>query len=417
MKTHHAARRVFALAAMILLAGKPLFGRADAGGVQQRLVPIHGGRLWPSMPPPDCPFERSKTLTGVFLTGRHRVYTSADTWYPSWAADGHLYSPWTDGKVGKMGSSSGPKRWTTGHAKIVGDDPLHLKVIPLGLHHAPATPYGGRYPCGSLVHDGIWYYGTYCLDKKRFPWDTMGPFVGFRISRDYGKTWADTPCTPARPLFGESGKSGAKIKMGAPHVVDFGRNMEHSPDGRMYLTGHGATRPEAACSWISGDQAYLARVTPTPESINDVSRYEFFAGHDPEGKPVWTRAFSRIKPLLEWHDHLGCVTVTYNAPLKKYLLCVTGGGASGLGTYDTMILEADRITGPWRLVAFMAKFGQQAYFVNIPSKFIAADGHTLWLCFADDWVRKHPSDPSGTRYGMCLYEVRLLRSGEKATVR
>ena len=99
----------------------------------------------------------------------------------------------------------------------------------------------------------------------------MGPFVGFRVSRDYGKTWEDSPCTPSKPLFPEAQKMPAttappkpqghisadeaqtmgKVKMGSPHVVDFGRNMEHSPDGKMYLTGHGATRPEAACSWVS----------------------------------------------------------------------------------------------------------------------------------------------------------------------
>ena len=392
-------------------------GQADASdrGVIQRLVPAPSGgpTFQASAPPKDCPFPQSKLFAGIVFTGRYKNYTTADTWYPSWASDGNLYSPWTDGRVGKVGSSSGPKRWTTGHAKIEGDDPLNLKVTSLGLHKAPATPYGGRYPCGSLVHEGIWYYGTYCLDKKKYPWDIMGPFVGFRTSKDLGKTWTDTPCTPARPLFGESGKGGSKVKMGSPHFVDFGKNMQHSSDGKAYLTGHGATRKDATCSWVSGDQAYLARVTPTLQNINDVSKYEFFAGRDASGKAIWTNQFARIKPLLEWNDRMGCVTATYNAALKKYLMCVTDGGASGMGTYDTMILEADRITGPWKLAVFMPRFGQQAYFVNIPSKFISRDGRTMWLCFADDWVRKHPSSPAGTRYAMCLYEMKLLGPSDK----
>jgi hypothetical protein len=383
--------------------------------VTQRLVPAPspGPSFQASAPPKDCPFPQSKLFAGIVFTGRYRNYTTADTWYPSWASDGNLYSPWTDGKVGAVGSHSGPKRWTTGHAKIEGDDPLNLKVTSLGLHKAPAAPYGGRYPCGSLVRDGVWYYGTYCLDKKKYPWDIMGPFVGFRISKDFGKTWTDTPCTPVKPLFGESGKDGAKIKFGSPHFVDFGKNMRHSPDGKAYLTGHGATRKDAACSWISGDQIYLARVTPTIANVNDVTKYEFFAGRDANNKAIWTQEFTRTEPLLEWNDRMGCVTAVYNASLKKYLMCITDGGASGMGTYDTMILEADRITGPWKLAAFMPKFGQQAYFVNIPSKFISPDGRTMWLCFADDWVRKHPSSPAGTRYAMCLYEVRLTAPGDK----
>jgi hypothetical protein len=359
--------------------------------------------------PADCPFEASEQLTGIELSGRYRVYTTADTWYPVWASDGHLYSPWTDGRVNQMRSHSGPKDWTTGHAKITGDNPLDLTVIALGLHKASAVPYGGRYPCGSLILDDVWYYGTYCLDRKKHPWDIMGPFVGFRISRDYGKTWTDPPCTPSKPLFGESGKDGAKVKIGAPHFVDFGQNMRYSPDGKAYLIAHGASGNDAVCSWISGDQLYLIRVTPSVKNINDMSKYEFFSGHDPQGKALWRNDFAKIRPLVEWNDRCGCVTMTYNAGLKKYLMCVTDGGKTGLGTYDTWIVESDTITGPWRLVAFMPRFGEQAYFVNIPSKFISGNGQTAWLCFSDDWVRKHRSNPVGTRYGMCLYEFRLLQ--------
>ncbi len=401
----------FAMFAVVWMAASPL--PADENSAAERLVPRPAtSSNWTAKPPADCPLENSTGLVGVAFTGRHRTYTSADTWYPSWASDGHLYSPWTDGRVDQVRSSSGPKNWTTGHAKIAGDDPLDLEVIPLGLHHAPATPYGGRYPCGSLVHEGVWYYGTYCLDKQKYPWDIMGPFVGFRISKDFGKTWTDTPCTPAKPLFGESAKDGAKVKLGSPHFVDFGKNMQHSPDGKAYLTGHGATRPDAACSWISGDQIYLARVTPTVENINDASKYEFFAGHDAAGEAVWTHDFAKIRPLIDWNDRCGCVTMTYNAALKKYLMCFTDGGTSGLDAYDTTIVESDRITGPWRVVAFMKEFGDQAYFVNIPSKFISPDGRTAWLCYSHGWHKKDHPNPPGSRYAMCLYEFRLLRPSD-----
>ncbi len=412
------SRDVFrrALACAVVWAACLVAAGAEQQKITRRLIdaPRPPGKklrytagVLPSTPPKDCPFPLSKKLTGVALTGRHKEYTRADTWYPSWAKDGQLYSPWTDGRVGKMGSSSGPRRWTTGHARITGDDPMKLQVVPLGLHKAAATPDGGAYPCGSLVHDGVWYYGTYCLDKKKHPWDIMGPFVGFRISRDHGKTWTDTPCTPAKPLFGESGKDGRKVKMGSPHVVDFGKNMQHSPDGKMYLTGHGATRRQAVCSWVSGDQVYLARVKPSPQNINDASKYEFFAGHDSAGKGIWVKDFSKIKPLVEWNDRAGCVTMTYNAALKKYLMCVTYGGATGNGPYDTWIVESDKITGPWKLVTYMAKFGEQAYFVNIPTKFISGDGRTAWLCYAHGWQHKKP-DPPGSTYAMNLQEFRLL---------
>jgi len=37
------------------------------------------GFLWKSEVPEDCPFEPSKTLTGVFFTGRHSDYRCGDT--------------------------------------------------------------------------------------------------------------------------------------------------------------------------------------------------------------------------------------------------------------------------------------------------------------------------------------------------
>jgi hypothetical protein len=385
--------------------------------------------LWPDTAPADCPFAKSQQFGGVELTGRHAEYTQADTWYPSWAADGNLYSPFTDGAVDQVKSFSGAPSWVTGNARIEGDDPLSLKVIPICLHQSLAAPYGGRYPCGSLVHNGVWYYGTYCLDWHKYAWDIMGPFVGFRISRDNGKTWQETPCRPAMPLFGEAVKSDElvaakkgglnvsaelvrkmpKVKMGSPHFVDFGKNMEHSPDGMAYLLGHGASRPDAACTWISGDQIYLARVKPSPETINDVRAYAFFAGHGARGQAIWTKDFCKIRPILEWNGHLGCVTATWNPGLRRYLLCTTNGGDSGAGTFDTLILESDGLTGPWRRVALMEKFGQQAYFVNIPSKFISAGGKSMWLCYAANWSLKGVrSDPPGSRYAMCLREFRLL---------
>ena len=59
---------------------------------------------------------------------------------------------------------------------------------------------------------------------------------------------------------------GYPVKIGAPHFVDFGKNMEHSPDGNAYLVGHGAEYPDkeprvANLSWISGDQIYLSGKT------------------------------------------------------------------------------------------------------------------------------------------------------------
>jgi hypothetical protein len=207
------------------------------------------------------------------------------------------------------------------------------------------------------------------------------------------------------------------VKIGAPHFVDFGKNMEHSPDGRAYLVAHGAETDDpqtrfANLSWITGDQIYLLRVEPGIENMNDATRYEFFAGYDPGGDVRWTHDFDQIQPLLEWNNNMGVVTATYNPGLNKYLMCVTDGGTT-VDKMNTYILEADRLTGPWKLVTYMKHFGEQGYFVNIPSKFISPDGRTMWLAYSGMFTnlslkKSFKRNPPGSVYGLTFQQIELL---------
>ena len=384
-----------------------------------------GYKVWPSQPPAGCPIPNSLDVTGIAFSGRHKEYANADTWYPSWASDGNLYSPFADGTVDETPSWSGGVKATTGQAKIVGDDPLSLTVVSLGVHKGSPLPYGGRYPSASLVFNGIWFFGTYTVDEAynatlNCGWCIVGPFVGFRVSHDYGTTWVDSKLTPEDNLFGESAKGGKKIKMGAPHFVDFGKDMQYSPDGKAYLVAHGATDPDSGDSWIKGDQIYLARVTPVPEDINQRNKWEFFAGYGGDTRARWSNHFSEIQPILEWKHHCGVVTMTYNSGLRKYVMIVADPEGFG-GTdadrdrphargvpYNTYILESGQLVGPWSLITYMHHFGEQAYFVNIPSKFISPDGRTAWLCYSNNFTGDQKVNPPGGRYGLDLQEFKFL---------
>lgn len=398
---------------------------------------------WKSTPPADNPFVVSNELKGIRFLGRCTDFHVGDTWYLSWASDDIQYSPVTDGVTMGVSSNScgytnnGKKdvddqpndrmirSATTGNAALIGKDPTSLEIVPLGVHQADPYPYGGRYPCGSLVYNDIWYYGTYCLSpfaetlygETLYNWPWMGPFVGFRISHDFGTTWIDCPHTPEKPLFGEIGMHGYPVKIGSPHFVDFGKNMEHSPDGKAYLVAHGSdikfypVHNFAHLSWITGDQVYLIRVTPGIHSMNNPESYEFFAGYR-HGEAVWSDTFNDIKPMIEWQNNMGCVTVTYNAPLKKYLMVITDGGNT-CAKMNTYLLESDRITGPWKLITYMREFGEQAYFVNFPSKFISDDGRKLWMCYSGNFAKGWNGvlineNPPGSHYGLVLQEIELI---------
>jgi hypothetical protein len=476
--------RLIALGLVVLMGGLGLWPGSARGDEKQNAPQ---GFVWQSSIPEDCPFPRSKDLTQVYFTGRYSDYQVGDTFYPSWAGNGKLYSPWTDGKTdGVRCSSGGGLRdgFKTGQAVMTGEDPTDLVIKNTAPpKQALAAPYRGRYPCGTLVHEGVWYYGTYCLGPSasythngfRWNWPTLGPMPGFHISHDYGKTWQAPPTSPTDPLFPEPKEFLGPVKMGAPHFVDFGKNMEHSPDGKAYLLGMGAEaddpnprpcikpgpegtgyqianqcdqtihlglrpgerardalRPiyerafqqaegksfaHANLSWITADQIYLARVKPSPRTINEESAYAYFAGRDAQGKALWSDDFDDIEPLLEWNNHMGCVTATYVPPLDKYLMCVTDGWPT-VASMDSYILEADKITGPWRMVAYMKDFGQQSYFLNIPSKFIGDQGKTMWLAhsanFSEGWNGVDLKiNPPGGRYGLSLHEMKLLGPDEQ----
>ena len=46
-------------------------------------------------------------------------------------------------------------------------------------------------------------------------------------------------------------------------------------------------------------------------------------------------------------------------------MCVTDGWPT-CAKMNSYILEADALTGPWRLVVYMKDFGEQAYFLELP---------------------------------------------------
>lgn len=429
---------------------------ASLAEVQTQKIPApeqksYSYKVWPSTPPSDFPVPQSNEFAGIGFTGAYSVYEKADTWYPSWASDGNMYSNFADGVVlgleawARAGAGYVmPKKFegrksenesTTGYATIIGDDPLNLKFTDAGRCWAPVGKLGGRYPCANLFYNGVWYYGTYLvtgingnnkgwdtIDGVLYNWGTLGAFVGFRTSTDYGKTWTETSHTPDKPLFDEPNKPLGSVKIGVPHFVDFGKNMKYSPDGKAYLIAHGARDDDPMprlgnLSWITADELYLIRVKPSVKTINDKNAYEFFAGNDKKGKAIWTNDFNKIKPLFEWNNHCGNCSMTYNPGLKKYIVCVTDGRTTA-AKFNSFILESDNITGPFKLIAYLENFGPQAYFMNFPSKFISKDGRNLWLAYSANFTNigkltNFKGNPPGSGYGWCLREIKFLSKSDK----
>ena len=378
----------------------------------------------------DCPYPQSEVFSGIKFNGKFESYENADTWYPSWASDDELYSPYADGKVkgvnvfctwsgsnkffaplGK-GDSENPNYETeTGNVVLSGNDPFHLKITPLEPVKHSNKMFHGTYPCGNLFYNGIWYYGRYLCHRWRNTHNEeiayeLGPFLGFRTSGDKGKTWQDPGFDDNNNLFPERGRCmGEKpIKLGMPHFVDFGKNMEYSPDGYAYLIGHGTEDINGVVNWCSGDAIFMARVKPSVETINNSASYEYYAGTNKENQPLWSKSFGDIKPIISWKGHCGVCHMTYHSVLKKYFCMMCVGPYDGnYGDYDYWIAESDSPWGPWKKVAYLEKFGSQGYFMTMPSKFNNSKDKLI-LFWSADWAEGYKSDPPGSRYGLCVGE-------------
>jgi hypothetical protein len=408
---------------------------------------------WPNDPQFMIPWPKSKDLLGwQYLSGANPGYGggnhvagSADTWYPSWAADNKLYTSWTDGSVhddvtgrivtsGSGGKPAAGYNSTTGQAVIVGDDPFRLNITEVATFNSSTYPYEGRYPCGQLAYKGVWYYGTYFLDNPNASvggnyvgpspgpncgnWCVQGPVVDFRYSNDRGKTWVEPRLKAASAsdnLFGETAAKNAKVKFGAPHWVDFGQELEHSPDGKAYIVGHGASKPTSIQAWMLGDEVYMARVVPNAASIGDVNEWEFYAGgHGADAK--WVKGdVGAAAPLVAWDFHTGVVTMTYFAALKKYILTISTATyyPSMTKQFDTYFLESDAITGPWAYAHYASEFGPEAYFVHHPSKFLAKRANTksktydCFLMYSANFAFHDGASPPNSGYHMNLQQARF----------
>ena len=91
------------------------------------------------------------------------------------------------------------------------------------------------------------------------------------------------------------------------------------------------------------------------------------------------------------------------------------------GPFDTYILEAPALTGPFALVTYMPKFGMQAYFVSLPSAWMGmvgevtaehgTDGHDAVLTFSANFachIEGCAPNILNAGYGANLLPVRFL---------
>jgi len=346
---------------IIVRQGEQFTGRLWAGADEHVFRPIMEAIL------PPCPY--SPVITGLewapastivrkgFNHGADgwRTRNACDNWPITWADDDCLYTAYGDGWGFEPPV---PIRLSMGTAKVL-DDPPDIRGVNV-RSDAECTGDGptGRKACGMLMVDGVIYMWVRNANNH-------GAHSLLGWSTDHAETW-----TWADWKFEEFGYC---------TFLNFGRNYQGARDDFVYVYSH--DNPSA---YVGADRMILARAPK--EAIADRTAYEFFAGLDSDGEPLWSEDVSRREAVF---THAGCCLrsgVTYNAPLRRYLWWQQIPKApyadtrfdGGLGVYD-----APEPWGPWTAVYYTECWdvgpGETGSF---PTKWMSPDGRTVHLVFS-----------------------------------
>jgi hypothetical protein len=333
----------------------------------------------------NVPYPPSPVIKDVrFLWSEHRrAAPGSDNWPVTWADDGHQYAAWGDG--GGFGGTNSLGRSSLGIARIEGSWDDHKGYNIWGGYETqnPATFNGKSY--GIVCVKGVLYMWVGMSNPRNEPFKE----VRLAVSHNYGASW-----TPADLAFTKSDA----VMM--PTICQFGQDYKGARDRYVYhyllryQSEEGPDDYPDKVPWLVVQRPGIIDLARVPaDRILDRSLWEFFHGTDEDGHPVWTDELSERRPVFEDAGGVGwCHSVSYNAGLKRYLLCTehTETHRGKLGIFD-----APEPWGPWTTVAYYENWGQghvpvNTFYWNFSNKWLSADGTDFSLIFTgrkenDSW--------------------------------
>jgi len=166
-----------------------------------------------------------------------------------------------------------------------------------------------------------------------------------------------------------------------PFFCQFGKDYKGARDNFVYT--YAPERKSSKWEVQKPGEISLWRVPRT--HIMDRRNYEFFAGLNRNGKPIWTRTLAFRRPVFrDTVNGIFNTSVSYNPGIGRYLLITehTSFAHSNLGIYD-----APEPWGPWTTVAFETKWGfptipGNTFYWNFSNKWLSSDGKDFVLIFS-----------------------------------
>ncbi|SEN80586.1 hypothetical protein SAMN05216267_1010141 [Actinacidiphila rubida] len=299
-----------------------------------------------------------------------------DLWPNCWSDDDNVYGAYGDGGgFGAPGSDIGVAR--------VAGMPGGLQGTSLAQGDAVGqvwTANHSRKPTGMACVGGTLYLAVQdlALDFNDAPAATIAQ------STDHGRTWTWNHAAPMFP-------GGVFTTV---MFLDYGKAYANAPDGYVYAYGLDHNWRDSYTNSVPDPaDVYLARVPRA--SVLDRAAWQFVSGFAADGTPAWSSDIgSRVAVL---HDDRHIYPNVYTAGRASNLSVVSQGGVvydkplnrylyTSWTEYTFEFYESPTPWGPWR--HFETKdFGgypwtntkHGGYATTIPSKYISADGTSMWL--------------------------------------
>ncbi|QIS04198.1 DUF4185 domain-containing protein [Nocardia brasiliensis] len=407
-------------AAGVLAAG---LGVAGAGASRSSAPPA--GDRGENPGGPATPSTELSTFFATAMVGSALEVDSdsdGDLWVTCWSDDDNLYSVNGDGS----GFADGPRHDIVVN-RITGDPKSGFTGTVLAVADEVGVIWGdpaqyNRKPTGIVSVDGRLYLA---IQDLRLGQEDIAfndaPAASVSWSDDHGQTWHKTQ----QPMFADG-------VFTTIFFLDFGRDSGDAvtalgAEAARYVYAYGLDgnwRGSFTATVADPFDLYLARAPK--DAVEQRNRWEFFAGLDGD-EPRWSkqlndrravlrdtrRQYSTLRNYREYPHNLSVLSqggVVYVKALRRYLY-------TSWTEYTYEFYEAPTPWGPWKLF-FTKDFGGYPWFgrepgcpgpknggyaTTIPSKFIAADGMSMWVQ-SNWWVGSAGGD---TAYSFNLRELTL----------
>ena len=301
---------------------------------------------------------------------------AGDNWPITWVDDDLQITSYGDGK----GFSDRSPHLTLGFARVFGDPPDHYAEDIISDADAPmgGGPSGIK-SSGMLMVDGI----LYMFVRNYKPGDSED-YTNARLSWSdnlgVNWTWADWH-------FSDT--------FGCPEFVQFGKNYQNARDNYVYVVSQ------------ANDSAYdyspdIVMFRVPKGKVSDRNCYEFFAGMDVSGDPIWSSDIGEREPIFTDPNGTQRIAMTYNAALRRYILTTSHRppGSSATHTGALGVFDAPEPWGPWTTVYYDDNWSEnyRTYHHKFPTKWMSSDGRTMWLLF---------SGLDGGYYSFCVRKASL----------